>query len=42
VCSSDLVGFYDDGDEESWLAGDAEPPAGWQRLPMHEEVSDGE
>lgn len=35
------VGFYDD-DGDEWSSGGAEPPAGWERLPMHEEVSDGE
>lgn len=34
------VGFVDDEDE-SW-GGAFEPPAGYERLPMHEEVSDGE
>lgn len=35
------VGFYDDDGEDEWSRG-GEPPAGYQRLPMHEEVSDGE
>lgn len=37
------IGFYDDEGDEEWLGGgDVAPPAGWERLPMHEEVSDGE
>lgn len=36
------VGFFDDEDDEAWSGGGVEPPAGWQRLPMHEEVSDGQ
>lgn len=38
------VGFFDDSDAEYdplW-DGAVSPPAGWERLPMHEEVSDGE
>ena len=38
------VGFFDDSDPEYDPLWDASvsPPVGWERLPMHEEVSDGE
>lgn len=38
------VGFFDDEDPEydPMFDAAAEPPAGYQRLPMHEEVSSGE
>jgi hypothetical protein len=35
-----LVGFYDDDADDEWSSGGVEPPAGWERLPIHEEVSD--